>query len=35
MSEIERSSLGLGRIDLLQGLPSQRLDDLARRCPAS
>lgn len=32
MSEIERSSLGLGRIDLLQGLPSQRLDDLARRC---
>jgi CRP-like cAMP-binding protein len=32
MSGIEPSSLGLRSIDLLQGLPAQRLDEISRRC---
>lgn len=32
MSGIEPSSLGLRSIDLLQGLPAQRLDEIGRRC---
>lgn len=32
MSSVEPSSLGLRRIDLLQGLPVQRLDEISRRC---
>jgi len=32
MSGIEPSSLGLRSIDLLLGLPAQRLDEISRRC---
>lgn len=32
MSGIEPSSLGLRRIDLLQGLPARRLDEIGRQC---